>query len=524
MSDGRALTRRSLLAAGAGAFAAGTLGADVARAALGGPPAPRLAARRLGRLTAGTVRSVELGEVADLLGLSWSGVMRAGVQLRFRTASGAWSRWASADAGGHGPDGPAPASGGRVVGDPVWTGGTSAVQIRSRIGLADVTLHLVDASGGVGAARQVQAAVLAVAPALAGPPLAAGPGQPPIIARAAWAAGVSRPRVAPEYGAVRMAFVHHTENPNGYAPGEVPAMLRAIWAFHRFVRGWNDIGYNFVIDLFGRIFEARAGGIDEPVVGAQAGGYNLLSTGVAVLGSFMSVPVSPQARGALERLLAWKLSLHGVPSQGRVVVRVNPAGAVYSRFPAGARVPLPRIAGHRDGDTTDCPGNVLYAELPAIRAGVRRLAPRPVHLSLTLTPAVPTLAPSAGQPPTATAPAAAPGAAAAGVLGGVLAFLDGTPVPGAPVIVQSRTVRARGETVLEGALAEARTDAEGRWSVPGEFVTARRGGLRVRALYPGGTAGAGASVSEALDVVAQPLTPPGAAPAPTPAASAPPAG
>ena len=81
-----------------------------------------------------------------------------------------------------------------------------------------------------------------------------------------------------------MAFVHHTENPNGYSAGEVPAMLRAIYAFHRYVNGWNDIGYNFVIDLYGRIFEARAGGIDEPVVGAHAGGYNLVSTGVAVLG------------------------------------------------------------------------------------------------------------------------------------------------------------------------------------------------------------------------------------------------
>ena len=64
-------------------------------------------------------------------------------------------------------------------------------------------------------------------------------------------------------------------------------MLRAIYVFHREVNGWNDIGYNFVIDLFGRVLEARAGGIDEPVVGAQAGGYNLVSTGVAVLGSFI---------------------------------------------------------------------------------------------------------------------------------------------------------------------------------------------------------------------------------------------
>ncbi len=55
------------------------------------------------------------------------------------------------------------------------------------------------------------------------------------------------------------------------------------------------------------------------------------------------------------------------PSLGRVTVRVNPAGAVYSRFPAGARVSLPRIAGHRDADSTDCPGDALYGELPALR-------------------------------------------------------------------------------------------------------------------------------------------------------------
>src|SRR4029077_6678725 len=163
-----------------------------------------------------------------------------------------------------------------------------------------------------------------------------------------------------------LAFVHHTDSPNGYTRGEVPAMLRAIYAFHTYVNGWDDIGYNFAIDAFGRIFEARAGGIDEPVVGAHAGGYNMVSSGVAVLGTFASVPISPAARSALEELLAWKLSLHGLPSQGQVVVKVNPAGASYSKYPANSRVSLPRIAGHRDADTTDCPGNALYGELPAI--------------------------------------------------------------------------------------------------------------------------------------------------------------
>ena len=92
--------------------------------------------------------------------------------------------------------------------------------------------------------------------------------------------------------------------------------------------------------------------------------YNMVSTGIAVLGSFMATPISSAARGALEALLGWKLSLHGIPAHGSVTVRVNLAGAFYSRYPANARVSLPRVAGHRDGDSTDCPGNVLYGELP----------------------------------------------------------------------------------------------------------------------------------------------------------------
>jgi hypothetical protein len=332
--------------------------------------------------------------------------------------------------------------------------------------------------------------------------------------------------VAPAYGAVELAFVHHTENPNGYGAGEVPAMLRAIYAFHRYVNGWDDIGYNFVVDRFGRIFEARAGGIDEPVVGAQAGGYNLASTGVAVLGSFMSAPISAPARAALRRLLAWKLALHGVPATGRVTVRVNPAGASYSRFPANAQVSLPRIAGHRDADSTDCPGNVLYAGLPAIRARVRRLAGRPARLTLALAPAAPSPQAPAAPP---QAPGATPQGAAAppeagaqgGPLVGTLAYLDGTPIGGASVLVQARSVSAKGLNVQESTIAQPLTDGEGRFAVAGQFLAAGGTTTWLRALWTG-AGGSGATVSEPLRVglPAPPSPPP--APAPTPPAAAPP--
>jgi hypothetical protein len=519
----RPITRRSLLAATAGALAGGISRPGAALALLSGPPRPSVSAQRLGRLPS-DVATIELRRSADLVGVQWRAPAEVGVWLRFCDAAGGWSDWASAGVHGHGPDGAS--SDGAIVGDPVWTGGTTAVQLRATRPLSGVELQLVDVSGGAGASRQARRSPLALAAALPTVPavLAAGPGQPPIIARRAWAQGISPPRVAPGYGAVRLAFVHHTQNPNGYSPGEVPAMLRAIYAYHRFARGWNDIGYNFVIDHYGRVFEARAGGVDEPVVGAQAGGYNLVSTGVAVLGSFTGAPISPAARDALQRLLAWKLALHGLPAMGRVTVRVNPAGAVYSRFPAGAHVPLPRIAGHRDGDSTDCPGEALYGELPAIRRRVRALARRTARATLVLLPApAPTPAPvPAPGPSAAPAPGGPPSAQpVARVLAGTLRLLDGTPLAGVPIAVQARSVSARGLLVSERTIAQAVTDAQGRWSLAVSVLERRGAGVGLRALSLG-SAASGACVSDPLEVPGAVSLSPPPAPAPTAPAAAPP--
>jgi N-acetylmuramoyl-L-alanine amidase len=515
-----ALTRRSFLAAGAGAAAGALLGPLVPLAAARAP-APRLTERWLGDVPRAG-RTVALPRGADLLGLEWDAAGAAQLQLRLLAAGGHWGPWVSAAGCCAAEPSSAPAPG-RVIGSPVWTAGAVALALRASRPLSGVRLHLIDASGGLEARRAALARGLlgaGAAGALATlPPDTAG--QPPIIARAAWAQGVAHPRVAPAYGTVRMGFVHHTENPNGYLASEVPAMLIAIFLYHRDVRGWNDIGYNFVIDAFGRIFEARAGGIDEPVVGAQAGGFNLESTGVAVLGSFSSqAPPAPALR-SLGALLAWKLSLHGVPARGRARVRVNPAGAVYSRFPAGAHVSLPHIAGHRDGDSTECPGDAFYARLGAIRAGVHALAPSPMRATLALALPAPPAQPPAGSAPAEQSPAAA--APAAFVLSGSLASVQGAPVAGATIQLQVRSVSARGESVRERTVAEVTTGASGEWSLGAAAAASARGKpVYLRALYRGSAAAQAptAAVSAPLAVPAAVIA--ALASAPTQAASPPP--
>jgi hypothetical protein len=320
-----------------------------------------------------------------LAGIDWQGPAQTRIELRARRVGGGWTPWVQASVLGHDSDrGETIAH--ALVGEPIWTGSADAVQLRSAGVVEGVNVHLVLAAavadpGTDGAASAAQALRLAT------PHLPAGPGQPPIIARGAWASRLL-PRVAPSYGDVRMAFVHHSVNANGYSSAEVPAMLRSIYTFHTYVRGWNDFGYNFAVDAYGRIWEGRAGGIDRPVIGAQAGGYNIESFGAVLLGDFSETLPTSSARGALAHLVAWKMALHGVPIKGSVTVEVDPPDAYYTRFRPGQHVSLPRIAGHRDGCTTDCPGDDMYVNgMPPLRKSVAQLVGRQFALTLVIGPA-----------------------------------------------------------------------------------------------------------------------------------------
>jgi len=299
----------------------------------------------------------------DLVGLTWrSGKVEA--QVRARTRGGRWSAWFALPAGAHAPDGePAPSGT-----DPAFTGAADELQFRLRGAGRGLTARFVRALGAPGARR-----ALGAPGARRGPAARAAQVSPPaIISRTQWGADAVPPRAGPTYGVVQAAFVHHTVGTNDYGPSDSAAIVLGIARYHRDTNGWNDIGYNFLVDKYGQVFEGRAGGIESAVVGAQAQGYNAQSTGIACLGTFSTVAQTEAGLDALARLIGWKLSLHGVPVAGQVTL--TSAGGASNRYPAGTPVTVNRVCGHRDGDSTSCPGDVLYGQLDDLRNRAARYA------------------------------------------------------------------------------------------------------------------------------------------------------
>ncbi len=327
-----------------------------------------------GAHAAGATRTVDVPTARrfDMLGVEWRGARRVDIRLRARLVSGRWTRWASASAGDDGSD--RPEHGRRLnFSDPIWVGGANRVQLRLSHAVAGLRLRLINTTGSATAAarrkthREVKKRGAFGTAKLPAP----SAGMPPIVPRADWGASRCKPRVTPGYGTVKVAYVHHTLSLNGYSRSRAASVVLGVCLFHRNSRGWNDIGYDFLIDRYGTVFEGRAGGIDAPVIGAQAGGFNSESTGVSMIGTFTRSAPPRAAMDSLARLLAWKLGLHGVPAIGRT--QVTSSGGPDTRFRAGTRVTVNRISGHRDVDATECPGNALYRRLPWLRRQVARL-------------------------------------------------------------------------------------------------------------------------------------------------------
>ena len=221
-----------------------------------------------------------------------------------------------------------------------------------------VTLIYLDTSVG-------PTTVQAKAYAAQGQP-ANGVPQPSIISRAGWGADESYMDWSPEYVPSRKIVIHHTVTTNDYSEEEATKWVRAIYYYHAVTLGWGDIGYNYLVDRYGNIYEGRSGGPD--VVAGHTYSFNYGTTGVALIGTHGnyagSVPASEPELRALEALATWEGARAGI----------HPFGASEMKGAA-----IPNLAGHRDypANHTTCPGDEAYAQLPALRQAVwERMRPQ----------------------------------------------------------------------------------------------------------------------------------------------------
>jgi uncharacterized protein with LGFP repeats len=288
--------------------------------------------------------------------------MRA-VEIRARDDGGRWSDWVEQEDG-----------------TPIYVGGADQAQVRASFRPSG-RLHFVNVSGSSGgvanrlltsARRAINTAFISVASTPVAQAIAP---KPVVVSRAAWGAdlptGGCPPRAAPEFGTVQAAVIHHTVNANTYTPEEAASIVLGICRFHVYGNGWNDIGYNALVDRYGTLYEGRAGGLKQPVVGAQAQGFNSQTTSIASIGDHTTEAPTPEAQSSIIQYLAWKMAVNRAYPV-TTTVPLTSGGGPESRYPAGTVVPVPRILGHTTLGLTACPGGAMIPLIPQIQAAVQK--------------------------------------------------------------------------------------------------------------------------------------------------------
>jgi hypothetical protein len=303
---------------------------------------------------------IEAPKRFDLAGLA--GEIRP-VEFRGRDSGGEWTDWVEAEDG-----------------NPVYFGGADELQVRARGWHPSGTLHYVNVSGTTSAAggiltgvrEAINSAFISTTGFLQ-PAAAASAPRPAIVTRAEWGAdqqqGGCPPRERPAYGRVRAGVIHHTVTANDYSEAEAPGIVLGICRYHRNANGWNDIGYQALVDRFGNVYQGRAGGMTRAVVGAQAQGFNEQTTAISSIGTHTKVAPTPAAQKAIVNYLAWRLAVAGIDAVGKTTM--TSAGGELSRYPSGRRVRLPEVIGHRDIGLTECPGNALYGLVLDLRRKIQ---------------------------------------------------------------------------------------------------------------------------------------------------------
>ncbi|MEU9054612.1 peptidoglycan recognition family protein [Streptomyces sp. NPDC048384] len=196
------------------------------------------------------------------------------------------------------------------------------------------------------------------------------------LSRPAWGADESKRYKdgkvnSPEtYYPLQIITVHHTATPND--DPDPAATVRAIYEFHAITNDWGDIGYHFLIDEAGTVYESRYSGDDgipafnpdgDLVTGFHSVGYNSGALGIALIGNLDQQAPTDAAKASLIRLIKVISRFEGLDPQARVTY-TNPVN--------GTKKDTNTVGGHRDYFDTECPGQVMYDLLAEVRAAAAR--------------------------------------------------------------------------------------------------------------------------------------------------------
>jgi len=369
-------TTWSIALAGVDAVAAAARGAlDPALDEAGAPRAPveRSGPSGDGRLVALTApRSTDPFMVA---GVTWDAdedVDVTQVALRLHE-DGAWSPWTLVEVSDDVDDAELEAAG-RVPRDgtePLTSTGADGVQARVLTADGRVPAHLavelVDPGEGSG---DDALATLPLSTARAATATSSVL-EPTVVTREQWGADESLASSWENYSnGLKALYVHHTAGTNSYTAAQAPQLVRGIYAYHTKAMRWPDIGYQYLVDKFGTVYQGRRDALTDLPVGAQAGGYNSQTIGVSALGNYSTAKPSAALVTAIEDVLAWKAYEYGLEPQGRTTLTTGTSSKSQTRYRDGQKVKVDVIQGHRDTNYTACPGTYLYAQLPQIRAAV----------------------------------------------------------------------------------------------------------------------------------------------------------
>jgi hypothetical protein len=276
----------------------------------------------------------------NMLALHWIGP--GTVSYRVHRLHGGWSAWVTADAD-VAPDG---GTGRWHDGNLDWTAASDRVQFRPHGAVQRLRAYELWSRVTAKPVRHISAT-----------------GTPAIVSRAGWGADEEIVRAKPSFApADRLAVVHHTAGTNAYTAAQAAAIVRGIEVYHVRGNGWNDIGYNFLVDRFGTVYEGRGGGTEKNVIGAHSEGFNTGTFGVALIGNYAHATPPKAQRDALVTLLAWRLDVAHVDPLSTVVY----TSGGNAKFKSGRNVTLRAISGHRDTGPSECPGNGTYVLLPGI--------------------------------------------------------------------------------------------------------------------------------------------------------------